>query len=286
MPEREPDTDPLPEDRESATQGTPKADPARTQSPGAGCLIMIAALASLTFLVGFGVWNLFKQHREISKFTETSLRKLPLPDLETNAPAVIKLNAKLETFRTEAGNKREAALRLSPEEINLAFAAFEEFKELRGTFSVTRITEDEVRIDIAFKMRGAPTKSDDFRYLNGTMVARPELTGGEIIFVVESIEVPGRTVPEGFVGVFSPYRPAQVYLNNAVLGPWMKKLTSLTLEEGFITLAITPSETPPAAEPPQVNFGHILRACILFGAVLLGFIATVIFAVKRGKARK
>ena len=78
MPEREPDTDPLPEDRESTPQGTPKADPARTQSPGAGCLIMIAALASLTFLVGFGVWNLFKQHRETSKFTDTSLRKLPL----------------------------------------------------------------------------------------------------------------------------------------------------------------------------------------------------------------
>ena len=286
MPEREPTTDPLPEDREAALQDTPKADPSRTHNPGAGCLIMIVALASLTFLLGFGVWNLFKQHREISKFTETSPRKLPLPDLETNAPAVIKLNAKLETFRTETGNKRKAALRLTPEEINLAFAAFGEFKELRETFSVTQITEDEVRIDIAFKMRGAPTKSDDFRYLNGTMVTRPELTGGEIIFVVESIEVPGKTVPEGFVGVFSPYRPAQVYLDNEVLGPWMKKLTSLTLEEGFITLAITPSETPPAAGPPQVKIGHILRACILFGAVLLGFIAIVIFAVKRGKARR
>ena len=268
MPEREPTTDPLLEDRESAAQDAPKADSDGSQNPGAGCLIMI--------VVGFGVWNLFKQHREISKFTESSPRKLPLPDLEANAPAVIKLNAKLETFRTETGNKREATLRLNPEEI----------KELRETFSVTQITEDEVRIGIAFKMRGAPTKSDDFRYLNGTMVTRPELTGGEIIFVVESIEVPGRTVPEGFVGVFSPYRPAQVYLDNEVLGPWMKKLTSLTLEEGFITLAITPSETPPAAEPAQVKVGHILRACILFGAVLLGFIATVIIAVKRGKARK
>jgi hypothetical protein len=88
------------------------------------------------------------------------------------------------------------------------------------------------------------------------------------------------------VGVFSPYRPAQVCLDNEVLGPWMKKLTSLTLEEGFITLAITPSETPPAAGPPQVKIGHILRACILFGAVLLGFIAIAIFAVKRGKARR
>ena len=107
MPEREPTTDPLPEDRESALQDTPKADPSRTHNPGAGCLIMIVALASLTFLLGFGVWNLFKQHREISKFTETSPRKLPLPDLETNAPAVIKLNAKLETFQIGRASCRE-----------------------------------------------------------------------------------------------------------------------------------------------------------------------------------
>ena len=247
---------------------------------------MIIALASLSFLVGFGIWSLFKQHREISKFTDSSARELPLPDLESNAAAVIELNAKLETFRTETGNGRAASLKLSPEEINLAFATFEEFEELRGTFSVTKVTEEDLHIDISFKMRGAPTKSDDFRYLNGTMVASPELTGGEIIFVVKEIIVPGKTVPEGFVGVFSPYRPAQVYLEDEVLGPWMKKLTSLTLGEGFVALAISPSETPPAAEPPEIEFNHILRACIVFGAVLLGFIATIIIAVKRGRTRK
>ena len=286
MPESEPSTDSSGENQESTDKGSPGADPARAQNPGAGCLIMIVALASLSFLIGFGIWSLFKQHREISKFTDSSPRELLLPDLESNAPAVIGLNAKLETFRTEAGNGREATLRLNAEEINLAFTAFEEFEELRGTFSLKQISEEDVHIDISFKMRGAPTKPDDFRYLNGTMVASPELTGGEIIFVVKEIIVPDKTVPEGFVGVFSPYRPAQVYLENEVLGPWMKKLTSLTLEEGFITLAIIPSEIPPAAEPPEIEFNHILRACILFGVVLLGFIAIAVIAVKRGKARK
>ena len=286
MPESEPNTDPSGENHESADEASPKAGSSRSQNPGAGCLIMIVALASLSFLVGFGIWSLFKQHREIAKFTDSSPRELLLPNLESNAPAVIELNAKLETFRTETGNGREATLKLNPEEINLAFAAFEAFEELRGTFSVKQISKEDVHIDISFKMRGAPTKADDFRYLNGTMVASPELTGGEIIFVVKEIIVPDKTVPEGFVGVFSPYRPAQVYLENEILGPWMKKLTSLTLEEGFVTLAITPSEIPPAAEPPEIEFNHILRASILFGAVLLGFIATIIIAVKRGRALK
>lgn len=285
MPESVPAPDPSPEDPET-TEDDSSGKTSRTQNPGAGCIIMIVALASLSFLVSFGIWSLFKQHREISKFTDQSPRELPVPDLESNAPAMIKLNAALETFRTDTGNKREATLRLSPEEINLAFAAFDKFDELRETFSISRITSEAMHIDISFKMRGAPLNSEDFRYLNGTMIATPQLTGGEIIFEVSEIKVPGKSVPEGFVGVFSPYRPAQVYLEDEVLGSWMGKLTSLSLEDGFLVLAIKPSETPPSAEPKKIEPGHILRASILFGAIVLGFIATVIIAIKRGKARK
>ncbi len=245
---------------------------------------MTVALVSLVFLIGFGIWSLFKQHKEISKFTDPSPREIPLPDLEENAHAVIGLNAKLETFRTDAGNKRAAFLKLSPDELNLAFAAFDKFEELRGSFRVARITAEEVEIEIAFKMRGAPTKPDDFRYLNGTMVTKPQLTGGEIIFEVERIEVPGETVPDGFIGVFSPYRPAQMYLEDEVLGPWMKKLTSLTLEDGFATLAIIPEEAPPEAEEPALEFSHIVRAAVLFGAIFLAFVAIVIMAVRRGRS--
>ena len=273
--------DPLPADR-----GGKAPDPVQAQNPGAGCIILIVALTSLAFLIGFGVWSLFKQHREITKFTGTSPQEIALPDLESNASAMIQLNAALETFRTEAGNKRAATLRLSPEDINLALAAFEDFGELRRTFSVKKITKEELHIEISFRMRGSPLNSDDYRYLNGTMITQPELSGGEIFFNVDRIEVPGKTVPDGFVGVFSPYRPAQVYLaNEEGVGPWMRQLTSLTLEEGFLTLTIEPSELPPESEPAEIQFGHILRAVILFTVVVLAFVATAIFAFKKGRAR-
>ena len=273
--------DPLPADEEEK-----EPDPVQAQNPGAGCIILIVALTSLAFLIGFGVWSLFKQHREITKFTGTSPQEIALPDLESNASAMIQLNAALETFRTEAGNKRAATLRLSPEDINLALAAFEDFGELRRTFSVKKITKDELHIEISFRMRGSPLNSDDYRYLNGTMITQPELSGGEIFFNVDRIEVPGKTVPDGFVGVFSPYRPAQVYLTNEEgVGPWMRQLTSLALEEGFLTLTIEPSELPPESEPAEIQFGHILRAVILFTVVVLAFVATAIFAFKKGRAR-
>ena len=273
--------DPLPADEE-----VNEPDPVQAQNPGAGCIIMIVALTSLAFLIGFGVWSLFKQHREITKFTGKSPQEIALPDLESNASAMIQLNAALETFRTEAGNKRAATLRLSPEDINLALAAFEDFGELRRTFSVKKITKDELHIEISFRMRGSPLNSDDYRYLNGTMITQPELSGGEIFFNVDRIEVPGKTVPDGFVGVFSPYRPAQVYLaNEEGVGPWMRQLTSLNLEEGFLTLSIEPSELPPESEPAEIQFGHILRAVILFTVVVLAFVATAIFAFKKSRAR-
>lgn len=286
MPETPSQPDSPLEDPVPANQGAKESDPAQAQNPGAGCIIMIVALSSLAFLIGFGVWSLFKQHREIAKFTSTSPQEIPLPDLEANAAAMIQLNASLETFRTEAGNERTASLRLSPEGINLALAAFEDFGELRKTFSVKKITSDEVHIEISFKMRGSPLNSEDYRYLNGTMITKPELSGGEIFFNVDRIEVPGKSVPEGFIGVFSPYRPAQVYLaDEDGAGPWMRKLTSLVLEDGFINLTIEPSDVPPESEPEEIEFGHILRAVILFAAVLLAFVATAIFAFKRSRAR-
>ena len=286
MPETPSQPDSPLEDPVPANQGAKESDPAQAQNPGAGCIIMIVALSSLAFLIGFGVWSLFTQHREIAKFTSTSPQEIPLPDLEANAAAMIQLNASLETFRTEAGNERTASLRLSPEGINLALAAFEDFGELRKTFSVKKITSDEVHIEISFKMRGSPLNSEDYRYLNGTMITKPELSGGEIFFNVDRIEVPGKSVPEGFIGVFSPYRPAQVYLaDEDGAGPWMRKLTSLVLEDGFINLTIEPSDVPPESEPEDIEFGHILRAVILFAAVLLAFVATAIFAFKRSRAR-
>ncbi|MFP6858336.1 MAG: hypothetical protein VCA73_13750 [Roseibacillus sp.] len=257
-------------------------DPDSARNPGAGCIIMIVALLSLGFLVSFGVWNLFKLDRELSKFTEPDARPTPVPDLEANAAAINVLNSKIETFKTDQGNKRDASITLTPEEINLAIAAFAQFGELRKTFSVKSITKDQIHIDISFPLRGSPTKGD-FRYLNGTMIATPELAGGEIILIVDRVDVPGKTVPDGFLGQLSPYRVTERYLKEEPLGPWMKKLTGLSLAEGTLTLTIKTESEPPGAQPKKVEAGHLIRAGVLLGAVLLGLIAVAILASKRGK---
>lgn len=272
----------------SPSQGEPPANQRgdRTTSarnPGAGCIIIVVALVSLGFLVGFGIWNLFKLDKELAKFTDPAPQPTEVPDLLENAAAVNVLTSKIETFTTDAGNERAATLRLTTEELNLAIAAYDEFEELRETFSVQAIKDGQLHIAISFPLRGNPTQGDDHRYLNGTMIATPRLSGGEIYLVVDRIEVPDRTVPDGFLGQLSPYRPTERYLEDETLGPWMKRLTGLTIEEGALLLAISPAETPPEAEEPALESRHVLRAVILFGFVLVSFVGFMLYAAKRNR---
>jgi len=277
-----PDGEPSPA---SAPASPPAQDPNPKQTgrnPGAGCLIIIVAILSLSFLVGYGIWNLFKLDRELSKFTEPEPRPTPVPDLVEQAAAVNVLNSRIETFTTDQGNKRPATLTVTPEEINLALAAFAKFADLRKTLSVRSIADGKLHLQISFPLRGSPTEGG-FRYLNGTMVATPELTGSEIILIVDRIEVPGSTVPKGFIGQLSPYRLSERYREDETLGPWMAKLTGLSVGEGTLTLAIEPGQTPPASAPPEIESKHIVRFATLFGIVLLGFLGLMIYAARRGK---
>jgi hypothetical protein len=61
---------------------------------------------------------------------------------------------------------------------------------------------------------------------------------------VNDIEVPHGTVPKEFTAQMSPYRIAERYKTDAVLGPPMAKLTRVSLENGTLVLARVPGETP------------------------------------------
>lgn len=263
-------------------------DEARTvdrsaKSPAAGCVIMVIAVLALVFLVGFAVWNLFKLDQELSKFTEKEARPLPTPDLVAEAEAVNVLNSKLEIFRTDEGNKRPASLVLTPVEINLAIAAFEEFTELRETFVVREIVDGKLLIDIAFRMRGSPTKGG-YRYLNGRMTATPRLEAGEIVLDVEKIEVgEGEPVPEGFLGQFSPYRITEAYKDDETLGPWMKKLTTLKLEEGLLRLEAQPDPEPAVTGPRRLTRRRLLKIAALGGVILVAFVGLMVYAARKSR---
>lgn len=254
------------------------------RSPFAGCTIVIVAIFAMIFLVGFVIWNLFKLDTEIAKFTTDAAEATPVPDLLANAAAFNRFQSKLELFRDAQGKKEVATLKLSPEDLNLAIAAYDDFADLRGTFSVTAIEEGKLHIAISFPLRGKPM-SGDLRYLNGSMIAIPELSGHEIILVIEKILVPDATVPDGFIGQMSPYRVAQQYMEDPTLGPWMERLTNLTVQGGLLVLTSSPTEAEARAAPKNMT-PFIKRAAMLLGVIVSLFLAVVAVLVVVARRRK
>ena len=226
---------------------------ASARSPFAGCAILIAALLVMVFLVFFSVITLFRQFNEIEKFTADKPQALEVSKLEDQEAALNKLAENLETFRQQLADDEETSLALTPDEINLAIAAYEPLKELRGTFRVLAADGETLRIAISFPLNGKPRLArdgepgwltSDPRYLIGTLVARPALSKREIILRIDNIEVPGATVPREFIGQMSPYRISERYLAHPVIGPAMAALTRVGVEDGRLRLVRIPGEHP------------------------------------------
>lgn len=268
------------------------------RSPFAGCAILIAAVAVMVFLIGFSVYTLFRQFDEIAKFTGEKPVPVELNSLENQEPKLNELAERVEKFRQELAGDSIATLSLTPDDLNLAIASYEAFKELRGTFRVTGIDEETMRIAISFPLNGKPRFAkegepgwiaSDSRYLNGTLVARPRLLKNEVLLSLDTIEAPGAVVAQGFIDQMSPYRITERYLGDHDIGRAMKKLTRVYISDGKIVLTRNPNETPADtitnAEVDSAST-RLFSTIGIAACVFLAFAAVIVLLGARAKARK
>ena len=229
------------------------ADLASGRSPLSGCAIFVTAFLMLVFLLGFSVYALFRQYDEIAKFTSTAARPVEVVDAKGHENEVRLLKEKIGDFQRRLSGDEEVSLALTPDEINLAIAMYDAFRDLRGTFRVTGIDGGAMRIAICFQLNGKPRlaregeggwMSADPRYLVGSLVARPALLKREVILQIDQIEVEGAAVPPEFIGHMSPYRLAERYLGDPVIGPAMAALTRVELADGRLVFIKKPGEVP------------------------------------------
>lgn len=213
------------------------------KTPFAGCAILIAAVGVMVFLVSFSVYALFKQFSEIAKFTQETPAEIEVVSLEDREADLNRLAEKLETFRLAVSDGKSSVLELDIEEINLAIAAYEPFRDLRGTMQVLEISPEEMRLGISFQLNGKPRiskegesglMSSDPRYLNGVLVATAGLLQGEIVLQISDIEVEGAEVPKEFIAQMSPYRIAERYIGSEGIGKTMEGLTDVKLGDGRV----------------------------------------------------
>ena len=267
------------------------------RSPFAGCAILIIALMVVLFLVVFSTNTLFRQFREIEKFTSDKPSPVEVASCDNKEAELNSLAERLEAFRQALGAGEGASLALSPEEMNLAIAAYEPFKDLRGTFRILSVDDQAMRIAISFPLNGKPrlTRSDekglvtsDSRYLNATLVAKPALLKNEVVLKIDAIEVPGVSVPDGFTGQMSPYRITERYLNDPVIGPAMKSLTRVTLADGRLVLGRVQGEIPAdfiSNDQVDSASSRLFSMLALVACVFLVFAGTIVFIGLRAKRR-
>lgn len=270
---------------------------ADARSPLAGCGILIIALLVMVFLIGFSTVALFRQFNEIVKFTDEAPKPVAVTSIEGHEAAFNALMGRVETFRQQLDRESPAKLELTADEINLLIAGVDAFKELRTTFRVEEVTADGLRIRIAFPLNGRPRIArpgesgwitSDNRYLNGFLLAHPVLLKRELVLRLERVEVPNVAVPHEFTEQMSPYRIAERYLTDPIIGPAMGKLSRVGIQDGKLVLEKLPGEVP-SDEISEAQVDHAGKRFMtilgLAACVFLVFAGTVIFIGMRAKAR-
>lgn len=208
----------------------------------------------MLFLIGFSTYVLFRQYAEIEKFTEDSPAPRGIVSIREHESEVVALAESLEAFRQQLDGTTAAELRLTPQQINLAIAAYAPLEELRGTFEVIAIHEDHLEIAISFPLNGKPRLSrddesgwitSDSRYLNATIQARPALLQRELILqILEITPTSGAAVPRDFIDLMSPYRITERYLEHPVIAPAMAALTRVGIDTGALVFTREPGVNP------------------------------------------
>jgi hypothetical protein len=223
---------------------------------------------------------------------------LEVSPVENQEAALNALAERIEIFRQQLSGSEATTLALTPDEMNLAIAAYEPFKELRGTFRILSVEGETLRIAISFPLNGKPRLAkkgeggvitSDPRYLNGTMVARPGLLQREVVLKLDNLEVPGAKVPREFIEQMSPYRITERYLTDPVLGPAMAKLTRVGVADGKLVLTRKPGEVPSdviSREQVDAASGNLFLFLGIAACVFLLFAGTVVFIGLRAKAAK
>ncbi|WP_035614859.1 hypothetical protein [Haloferula sp. BvORR071] len=270
---------------------------ATARSPFAGCLILILALLMLVSLVGFAVWLPFKQATEMEKFTSPT--PAPLPVETVDQAKLAELTARMEKFSDELKGdaKTPARMELSVEDLNLAIAAYKPVEQLRGTFRVKEITQEALLIDINYKLNGKPRLARDGedgpitadpRYLIGSLKGHPLLARRELALKVSSLEVPGKTVAEGFMEHFSTLRIFEAATKDGNIGPAMAALTRAELAPGKLILARVPGESPPEVVGDAAfreGGGRIVKWLGILACVFLAFVGIIVFVGIRKQRR-
>jgi len=216
-----------------------------------GCLTLVI-LAVLIGVTGFFAvrYALHKVTALIEQYTDPT--PAALPQTELPAGDYEKLQARLAEFQEALDGRKEGLpLTLTAAELNALIANHASMKEFKDRLHVA-IEGDQVKGQISLpldRIASIPGLSRlKGRYLNGSTVLKASLENGLLDVHMMSLEVKGRKPPEEVMTQLRSENLAKDIRNRPEVSANLRKLDSLEIQDGLVTLkAKAPS--PPPADP-------------------------------------
>ncbi|MCB1224914.1 MAG: hypothetical protein KDK99_03795 [Verrucomicrobiales bacterium] len=215
--------------------------PVSSFHPGYGCVIMLAAMAIFGGIVFWAGYSLLTQNREIDQFTVAEPAAWP-----TDAPAAASVEAfqgRLTAFSRAARDGKSAELTLSVADLNTLVALAPDLGN--GTYQgMVRFTgtdpeKQTLLADISLPLNTLKFWEGKKRYLVGTAHFHvEELENGPDLRIVE-IEVPGKTVPAGFVDTQQVWTWLTPFRTDPVIDATLAAVRSVRVTESGVSLSTT-----------------------------------------------
>jgi hypothetical protein len=203
MPDQNSSSDPLspgPSQPDPTPVQTVK-EPRGQSNPLYGCAILLIAVCTFGFIVGWTLYSGWKQSSEIGTFTSPDAPALEPLKVEAAQKSMVK--TKLEGFALVAVAGQPVTLTLTVDDLNtiLVLAAEAGVADYRDMVRFTGIdpAAQSLKADIRWKMNNLPFVEAPDRYLAGHATFKPVIENGGLELHIETIDVPGKTVSEGFL---------------------------------------------------------------------------------------
>ncbi len=217
--------------------------PTASFSPYYGCVIMIAAILVFGGIIGWSIYSLLSQDKQIATFAVDA--PVPLPDSTLPANEEAALNARLAEFGLQVAARQPATLSLSIAELNALLpkapdtghGSYINLIRFKGTDP----TKNLLWADASLPMNHIKFWEDKKRYLNGELAYQLEThpENGLDAKVVD-VKVPGKTVPEGFIFGMGSWPWLSPYRDLHPLGTVLKAIRKAEITPTGITLTTQP----------------------------------------------
>jgi len=249
----------------------------RNANPMTGCVLFIILFSVFAFVFawfGYKYYDLKKTTWAISEETPKEFPVVEAKDAELNS-----IENKLEEFSDKVKAKKEkVSVSFTAEEINLAIQNFKRLESLKGQLYVTAIKDDGLHCEMALSVKKGITGGN--RYVNGTLIIRPQIEQGSIFPYITSLES----------NVGKEHTKEEAYQNHisAEIGNDFREdeeikdvfhfLTEVSTKNGVLTVTSDPNvaATPASKEVVQEGLNKglmiVFLLCFMFGTTIMFFL--------------